>query len=61
MIVKGGDQIMSAIIKIFAKNPPSIAIALAGVLMLAGQTAAGILFLAVGVVLQALWLLKGRS
>jgi hypothetical protein len=52
---------MSAIIKIFAKNPPSIAIALAGVLMLAGQTGAGILFLAVGVVLQALWLLKGRS
>ena len=52
---------MSAIIKIFAKNPPSIAIALAGVLILAGQTGVGILFLTVGVILQALWLFKGRS
>jgi len=49
---------MSAVIKIFAKNPPSIAIALAGVLMFAGKTGEAILFLAVGVVLQALWLLK---
>jgi hypothetical protein len=52
---------MSAIIKIFAKNPPSIAIALAGVLILAGQTGAGILFLTAGAILQVLWLLKNRS
>jgi hypothetical protein len=48
---------ISAIIKIFASNPPSIAIAIGGVLALTGQTAVGLAFLGVGVVLQALWLL----
>jgi hypothetical protein len=49
---------MSVIVKIFAKNPPSIALALAGVLALAGQTGTAVAFLAVGIFLQALWLLK---
>jgi hypothetical protein len=51
---------MSAIIKIFAKNPPSIAIALAGVLALAGQTGTAVAFLAVGIFLQVLWLILKR-
>lgn len=52
---------MSTIIKIIAKNPPSIALTLGGILILSGQTETGILFLISGVILQVLWLLKQRS
>ena len=48
------------IIRIVAKNPPSIAIALAGVLAIAGETGTALAFLAVGIVLQTLWLFKDR-
>jgi hypothetical protein len=50
---------IKTIISIVAKNPPSIAIALAGVLALTGQTGTAILFLVVGITLQVLWILKG--
>lgn len=46
--------------KIIAKNPPSIAIALAGVLALTGQEETAILFLGVGCVLQVLWIFKNQ-
>jgi hypothetical protein len=49
---------IKTIISIMAKNPPCIAIALAGVLALSGQIGTAFAFLAVGAVLQILWLLK---
>jgi hypothetical protein len=49
---------LKAIVRIMAKNPPSIAIAVAGLLALAGQTTEAALFLIAGIFLQALWLLK---
>jgi hypothetical protein len=51
---------IKTIISIVAKNPPSIAIALAGVLALTGQTETATLFLIVGIGLQILWLFKNR-
>ena len=50
---------IQTVVEIIAKNPPSIAIALAGILALTGQTGMAIIFLIIGVLLQALWILKG--
>ncbi len=50
---------IDAVIEMIAKNPPSIAIAIAGVLALTGQISLAIVFLIVGVFLQTLWLIKG--
>jgi hypothetical protein len=51
---------IKTIISIVAKNPPSIAIAMAGVLALMGQVDTAVIFLAVGTLLQVLWLLKSQ-
>jgi hypothetical protein len=51
---------IKTIIEVVAKNPPSIAIALAGVLAIAGQTGTALQFLAVGIFLQVLWIFKDR-
>jgi len=48
---------IEAIVKIFAKNPPSIAIAVAGLLALAGQTNEASTFLIAGIFMQCLWIL----
>jgi len=48
---------LKAIFRIFANNPPSIAIAIAGLLALTGQYSEAALFLGVGVLLQGLWLI----
>lgn len=48
---------IEAIVKIFAKNPPSIAIAIAGLLALAGQTNEAATFLIAGIFMQCLWIL----
>jgi hypothetical protein len=48
---------LQAIFKIFAENPPSIAIALAGLLALTGQNEEAAVFLIAGVSLQVLWLI----
>lgn len=47
---------LKAILKIIAKNPPSIAIAFAGLLSLAGKLNEAVMFLIVGVFLQGLWM-----
>jgi hypothetical protein len=47
---------LQAIFKIFAKNPPSIAIAIAGLLALIGKYSEAELFLGAGILLQILWL-----
>jgi len=59
MIVQfaGGEKVLKAIIRIIAKNPPSIAIAIAGLLALAGQYGEAAVFLGAGILLQGLWLL----
>lgn len=49
---------IQAIFRIFAENPPSIAIAVAGILALVGQYGEAAAFLVAGVLLQILWLLK---
>jgi len=46
----------TTIVKIIAKSPPAIAIALGGIGLLAGIPSAGWLLL-IGVVLQVIWLL----
>lgn len=51
---------IKAIVRIFAKNPPSIAIAIAGLLALAGQLNEAYAFLFAGVFMQVLWILKDR-
>jgi hypothetical protein len=51
---------MKSIIEIIAKNPPSIAIAIAGLLTLMGRLSEAALFLGAGIFLQVLWLLKDR-
>ncbi|MCW4004773.1 MAG: hypothetical protein NWE95_12765 [Candidatus Bathyarchaeota archaeon] len=51
---------LQAIIKIFAKNPPSIAIALAGTLALLGRYSEATSFLFGGILLQVLWLFLRR-
>ena len=48
---------LQAIFKIFAKNPPSIAIAIAGLLALVGRDSEAAVFLGTGILLQGLWLL----
>jgi hypothetical protein len=48
---------IQAIIKILAKNPPSIVLAFAGLLALAGHTTDAYNFLYVGVFLQIAWIL----
>jgi hypothetical protein len=50
-------NVIKAIVKIFAKNPPSIVLAFAGLLALAGQTNEAYNFLYVGVFLQVAWIL----
>jgi hypothetical protein len=56
---------IEAIIKIFANNPPSIAIALGGLMLLIGYPSqnqgliiAGWAFFIIGVILQVLWLFR---
>lgn len=51
---------IKAMIRIIAKNPPSIAIAIAGLLTLTGRLTEAAIFLTAGIFLQALWLLKDR-
>jgi len=46
--------------EIIAKNPPSIAIAIAGLLTLIGRLGQAAIFLGIGIFLQVLWLLKDR-
>jgi uncharacterized membrane protein YfbV (UPF0208 family) len=48
---------IEAIVKIFAKNPPSIAIAIAGLLALTGQLNEAYTFLVAGIFMQGLWIL----
>jgi len=48
---------IKAIVKILAKNPPSIVLAFAGILALARQTSEAYTFLYAGVFLQIMWLL----
>lgn len=47
---------LKAIVRIMAKNPPSIAIAIAGLLALAGRSGEAIMFLFAGIFLQILWM-----
>lgn len=47
---------IEAIIKVFAKNPPSIAIAVAGLLALTGQLTEAEYFLVAGIFMQVLWI-----
>jgi len=47
---------VQAIVKVLAKNPPSIAIAIAGLLALAGQYNEAYSFLLAGIFLQGLWI-----
>jgi len=56
--LKGGEDIIKAIIRIIAKNPPSIAIAIAGLLTLTGHLSEASVFLVAGVFLQSLRLLR---
>jgi hypothetical protein len=49
---------LKTIIRIIAKNPPSIAIVIAGLLALTGQYGEAEVFLVAGVFLQSLWLLR---
>jgi hypothetical protein len=53
-------KMIRTIIRIIAKNPPSIAIAIAGLLTLMGRLSEAAVFLGAGIFLQALWLLKDR-
>jgi len=53
-------QMLKAIFRIFASNPPSIAIAIAGLLALVGQYSEAAVFLGVGILLQGLWLIGQR-
>jgi len=48
--------VISAIFKIIASNPPSIAIAGGILLMLSGQTESGTMVFYTGAILQGLWL-----
>jgi hypothetical protein len=48
--------LIETIIKIFAKNPPSIAIVFAGLLALAGQIKEAYDFLYAGLFMQCLWI-----
>ena len=53
----GGDNMVKTIIGIIAKNPPSIAIVLAGLLALSGDYSNAVVFLFVGIFLQGLWII----
>ena len=48
---------IKAIIRIMAKNPPSIAIAAAVLLALAGQSNQAYAFLVAGILMQGLWII----
>jgi hypothetical protein len=48
---------IGTIIKIIAKNPPSIILAFAGILALVGQTNDAYNFLYAGIFLQVAWIL----
>ncbi len=48
---------LNALIKIFASNPPSIALALAGLLALSGQLNEAYTFLSAGILMQICWIL----
>lgn len=56
---------LKVIVKILAKNPPSITLAFAGILAIAGRTNDAYNFLYAGILLQAAWILlrffRGRS
>lgn len=47
---------IKTIVKIFAKNPPSIVIVFAGMLALSGQMKEAYDFLFAGVFMQSLWI-----
>ena len=61
ILINGGDEVIKAIIKILAKNPPSIAIVFAGMLALCGQMKEARDFLLAGILLQSLWILAKYS
>jgi len=53
----GGDALIKAIVEIIAKNPPSIAIAIAGLLIMSGQSKEAYDFLYAGIFMQIIWIL----
>lgn len=48
---------IKAIVRIMARNPPSIAIAAAVLLALAGQSSEAYTFLVAGILMQVLWII----
>lgn len=48
---------IESIVRVIAKNPPSIAIAVAGLLALTGQSKEAYDFLFAGIFLQGLWII----
>lgn len=48
---------IKAIVEIIAKNPPSIAIAIAGLLIMFGQAKEAYDFLYAGIFMQIIWIL----
>jgi hypothetical protein len=48
--------VIRTVVKIFAKNPPSIVLAFAGLLALVGQTRDAYTFLYAGIFLQVAWI-----
>jgi Na+/phosphate symporter len=52
---------LETVVKIIARNPPSIAIAIAGLLTLAGHSSEAAIFLIAGILLQGLWILRKYS
>jgi hypothetical protein len=53
----GGDELIKTIIEIIAKNPPSIAIAIAGLLIISGQSKEAYDFLYAGIFMQIVWII----
>jgi hypothetical protein len=49
--------LIKTIVEIIAKNPPSIAIAIAGLLIMSGQSKEAYDFLYAGIFMQILWIL----
>jgi len=49
--------LIKAIVQIIAKNPPSIAIAIAGLLVASGQLKEAYDFLYAGIFMQIIWIL----
>jgi len=54
---RGGEVMIKTIIRIMAKNPPSIAIAAAVLLALAGQSDQAYAFLVAGILMQSIWII----